>query len=88
MEGRPTQRRRGAEKREEIVAKIEKGLGKILWRSFSREAPNRLYAGLDRKHFPEAVKLVFEELLGRYVILTGTVSPRSLFLMPRGLQIP
>lgn len=75
MERRPTQRRRGAENREEIVAKIKKGLGKIVWRSFSREAPNRLYAGLDRKHLPEAVKLVFDELSGRYVILTGVDTP-------------
>ncbi len=78
MEERGTQRRKGAENREEIVAKIEKGLGKILWRSFSREAPNRLYARLDRKHLPEAVKLVFDELFGRYVILTGVDTPEGI----------
>jgi len=63
--------------REEIVAKIKKGLGnKVV--SFSWDTPNRLYVGLDRKHLPEAVKLVFDELLGRYVILSGVDTPEGI----------
>lgn len=60
--------------REAIVAKIKKGLGKKAVSS-SRPTPKRLYVRINGKDVREAVKLVLDELSGRYVILTGVDTP-------------
>jgi Ni,Fe-hydrogenase III component G len=60
--------------REEITGMIEKKLGRKVISS-SRTAPNRFYLSVSPKDLPEAVKLVFDELRGRYVILSGVDTP-------------
>lgn len=66
--------------REQLVANIEEKLGaKAI--SFRRAAPNRLYVHADRKDVLEAVRFFFEELSGRYVILTGVDTPRGIEIL-------
>jgi len=66
--------------REEIIARIHEGLGEKA-ASLSRPNPNRLYVTVDGEDLQEAVKLVFEELSGRYVIVTGVDTPRGIEML-------
>src|SRR4030042_6627716 len=60
--------------REELVTKIEEKLaGKAV--SSRRDIPNRMYVYIEGENLPEAVRLLFDELSGRYVILTGVDTP-------------
>jgi len=60
--------------REELVTKIEEKLaGKVV--SSRRDIPNRMYVYIEGENLPEAVRLLFDELSGRYVILTGVDTP-------------
>lgn len=60
--------------REELVTKIEEKLaGKVV--SSRRDIPNRMYVHIEGENLPEAVRLLFDELSGRYVILTGVDTP-------------
>ncbi len=63
--------------REEIVAKIQKSLGRKVISSY-RPVPGRFYICLARKDLPRAVRLVFEELPGRYAIITGVDTPQGI----------
>lgn len=63
--------------REEIIANITKRLGKKALSLF-RPAPGRFYVGVSPKELPRAVKLLFEELPGRYVVLTGVDTPAGI----------
>jgi Ni,Fe-hydrogenase III component G len=63
--------------REEIIARINEGLGKKVISS-CRPKPNRLYVTVSPEAVQEAVQLVFNELLSRYVILTGVDTPRGI----------
>ena len=60
--------------REDIIAKIEKSLGKKALSS-CRPVPNRFYVSIHGKDVTQAVKLVFNELSARYSILTGIDTP-------------
>jgi len=63
--------------REEIIAKIKDSLGKKALSVFEAK-PNRLYVSIGPENITGAVKLLFEELLGRYVILTGIDTPAGI----------
>lgn len=66
--------------REGIIANIKESLGKKVVSSF-RPKPNRLYVSIAREDIAEAVKLVFEELLARYVVLTGIDTPAGIEIL-------
>jgi Ni,Fe-hydrogenase III component G len=63
--------------REEIVAKIHAGLGSKAMSSH-RPVPNRLYVTVGPKTLTNAVQLLFDELSGRYIILTGVDTPHGI----------
>ena len=63
--------------REEIIAKINEAVGKKAVSSY-RPAPNRFHVSVAQGDLRKTVKLVFEELLGRYVILTGVDTPQGM----------
>jgi len=60
--------------REELAAKVVERLGgKAV--SSRRDIPNRMYVSIERENLADAVMLLFDELCGRYVILTGVDTP-------------
>lgn len=60
--------------REAVVTKIEETLaGKVV--SSRRDIPNKMYIQVQAEDLPEAVRLLFDELSGRYVIMTGVDTP-------------
>lgn len=60
--------------REELATKLEETLAAKAV-SFRRDIPNRMYVEIKAENLPEAVRLVFEHLSGRYVIATGVDTP-------------
>lgn len=60
--------------REEVISKISKGLGRKVVTS-CRPRPNRLHMTVGREDVVESVRLVFGDLSGRFVILTGVDTP-------------
>ncbi len=66
--------------REETIAKINDRLGEKLISSL-RPAANRSWIGIDRKDLLEGVRLLFEELSARYVVVTGIDTPRGIELL-------
>lgn len=66
--------------REEIIARIKETLGgKAV--SFSQPKPNRFYVRMNREDIPKAVRLIFEELSARYVIVSGVDTPSGMELL-------
>lgn len=66
--------------REELAKKIQETLaGKAV--SFRRDIPTKMYIQVEAENLPEAVRLVFEQLSGRYVIATGVDTPAGVEIL-------